>query len=134
MDVLCIRPILATIADPAGGHYINEQQVTFEEFWRRGGGPIFFVAGILFPITGYGFSAWPELVTLSVRRSADRFFIELPILWNVGLASFVLLGLDSFRYLLSVLVACRAAVFYCITVKTSNQSPEPTAGRRDAHI
>ena len=40
---------------PAGGHYINEQQVTFEEFWRRGGGPIFFVAGILFPITGYGF-------------------------------------------------------------------------------
>ena len=40
---------------PAGGHYIDEQQVTFEEFWRRGGGPIFFVAGILFPITGYGF-------------------------------------------------------------------------------
>ena len=40
---------------PAGGYYINEQQVTFEEFWRRGGGPIFFVAGILFPITGYGF-------------------------------------------------------------------------------
>ena len=40
---------------PVGGYYINEQQVTFEEFWRRGGGPIFFVAGILFPITGYGF-------------------------------------------------------------------------------
>jgi len=40
---------------PAGGHFINGQQVTFEEFWRRGGGPIFFVAGILFPITGYGF-------------------------------------------------------------------------------
>ena len=40
---------------PGGGHSINGQQVTFEEFWRRGGGPIFFVAGILFPITGYGF-------------------------------------------------------------------------------
>jgi hypothetical protein len=40
---------------PVGGHYINGQQVTFEEFWRRGGGPIFFVAGILFPIAGYGF-------------------------------------------------------------------------------
>ena len=39
---------------PAGGHYINGQQVTFEEFWRRGGGPIFFIAGILFPLTGYG--------------------------------------------------------------------------------
>jgi len=40
---------------PAGGHYINGQQVTFEEFWHRGGGPIFFIAGILFSITGYGF-------------------------------------------------------------------------------
>ena len=37
------------------GHFINDQPVTFEEFWRRGGGPIFFVAGIVFPITGYGF-------------------------------------------------------------------------------
>jgi len=40
---------------PAGGHYVNEQQVTFAEFWHRGGGPTFFVAGILFPIAGYGF-------------------------------------------------------------------------------
>src|SRR6266403_2744466 len=40
---------------PSGGHYINEQQVTFAEFWHRGGGPIFFIAGILFPVTGYGF-------------------------------------------------------------------------------
>jgi hypothetical protein len=40
---------------PVGGHYINETEVSFAEFWRRGGGPIFFVAGILFPVTGYGF-------------------------------------------------------------------------------
>jgi len=40
---------------PVGGHYINEQEVTFQEFWRRGGGPIFFLAGILFPVCGYGF-------------------------------------------------------------------------------
>jgi hypothetical protein len=40
---------------PAGGHSINGVQVTFEEFWRRGGGPIFFLAGILFPLSGLGF-------------------------------------------------------------------------------
>jgi hypothetical protein len=40
---------------PAGGHYINGVQVTFEEFWRRSGGPTFFLAGVLFPLCGYGF-------------------------------------------------------------------------------
>jgi len=38
-----------------GDFRINGQPVTFEEFWHRGGGPIFFAAGILFPIAGYGF-------------------------------------------------------------------------------
>src|SRR6187399_2118 len=102
MDVLCIRPILATIADSrrrplhqrTAGHVrrVLASRRRSDLLRRRDS----------FSHHRLRLSAWPELVTLSVRRSADRYFIELPILWNVGLASFVLLGLDSFRYLLSV--------------------------------
>ena len=40
---------------PVGGYYIGDESVTLAEFWRRGGGPMFFVAGIMFPVCGYGF-------------------------------------------------------------------------------
>jgi hypothetical protein len=46
--------IFSPTENPFGGS-INGQEVSFGEFWRRGGGPAFFIAGILFPITGYGF-------------------------------------------------------------------------------
>jgi hypothetical protein len=42
---------------PAGGHWINGEAVSFTEFWRRGGGPMFIVVGILLPLIGCGIAA-----------------------------------------------------------------------------
>ena len=69
---------------PAGGRYINGQQVTFEEFWRRGGGPIFFVAGILFPIAGYGF----------VRAQSWSRYLFAALQIAIPISSLLLGGLD----------------------------------------
>src|SRR3954452_11137130 len=44
--------VLAVV--PGGGHWINGEAVSFTEFWRRGGGPLFLVVGILLPVIGYG--------------------------------------------------------------------------------
>ena len=40
---------------PIAGHHIGREQVSFIDFWRRGVGPMFFLAGILFPVCSYGF-------------------------------------------------------------------------------
>jgi hypothetical protein len=89
MDVFRVWFILATVVDSS--HYINGHQVTFEEFWRRGGGPIFFICGILFPIIGYGF--------VRARNWSRYFFtglqIAIPVM-SLFLGSFdwqILLGL-----------------------------------------
>ena len=39
---------------PSGDYCINGEPVSFTEFWRRGGGPLFVAVGILLPIIGYG--------------------------------------------------------------------------------
>ena len=39
---------------PGGGHSINGELVSFTEFWRRGGGPVFVAVGVLLPVIGYG--------------------------------------------------------------------------------
>jgi len=39
---------------PGGGYSINGESVSFTEFWRRGGGPLFVAIGILLPVIGYG--------------------------------------------------------------------------------
>jgi len=67
---------------PGGGNYINGVQVTFEEFWRRGGGPTFFFAGILFPLCGYGFvRAWNWsrylFIALQFALPASAFFFGI---------------------------------------------------------
>jgi hypothetical protein len=64
---------------PFGGS-INGQEVSFTEFWRRGGGPTFFIIGILFPITGYGF--------LRARNWSRYLFAG----FNVALAVFSVFG------------------------------------------
>ena len=51
----CFTLFLPLSLIPAGGHSIGGQEVTFTEFWQCGGGPTFFIAGIRFPLTSYGF-------------------------------------------------------------------------------
>ncbi len=83
---------------PAGGHWINGQQVTFEEFWRRGGGPIFFIAGILFPIAGYGFvqaQRWSRYLFAALQIAipvTSLFFgtLDWQLLLAVAWAAFVI--------------------------------------------
>jgi hypothetical protein len=83
---------------PAGGHYINGQQVTFAEFWRRGGGPIFFIAGILFPIAGYGFvhaQRWSRYLFAALQIAipvSSLFFgsLDWQVLLGVAWAAFVI--------------------------------------------
>lgn len=65
------------------GHRINGEEVSFTEFWRRGGGPAFFIAGILFPITGYGFlraRSWSRylFVGISIALAILSAFGSLP--------------------------------------------------------
>jgi hypothetical protein len=82
----------------AGGHYINGQEVTFEEFWRRGGGPIFFAAGILFPIAGYGFvraQSWSRYLFAALQAAipvSSLFLggIDLQLLLSVALSAFAI--------------------------------------------
>lgn len=52
--VMCFAFVLLLPLSLIGGHSINGVQVTREEFWRRGGGPLFAIAGALFPVCGYG--------------------------------------------------------------------------------
>lgn len=40
---------------PVGGHFIGQERISFIHFWRRGAGPAFLLAGILFPLCSYGF-------------------------------------------------------------------------------
>jgi len=83
---------------PAGGHYINEQQVTFEEFWRRGGGQIFFAAGILFPIAGYGFvraKSWSRYLftALQIAIPVSCFFfagVDWQVWFGIAWSAFVI--------------------------------------------
>jgi hypothetical protein len=64
---------------PAGGHYINGVAVTFAEFWRRGGGPVFFVAGIVFPLIGYGF--------IRARNWSRYLYVGIHVAWGISFLS-----------------------------------------------
>ena len=63
LTVLCFAGVLFPViaAIPGGNFTINGQEVSHAEFWRFGGGPLFVLVGIVFPITGYAFAkrkAW----------------------------------------------------------------------------
>jgi len=58
LTVLCFASVLAPViaAIPGGIFTINGQEVSHAEFWRLGGGPLFVLVGIIFPVTGYAFA------------------------------------------------------------------------------
>ena len=78
--------------------YISGQQVTFAEFWHRSGGPIFFIAGILFPVTGYGFvhaQNWSRYLFAALQigiLATSLFFggLDWQVLLGVAWAAFVI--------------------------------------------
>jgi hypothetical protein len=80
------------------GHRIGGQEVSFAEFWRRGGGPAFFIAGILFPITGYGF--------LRARAWSRYLFV------GISIALAILSAFSSLREALMALVWAAAVAYY----------------------
>ena len=57
LTILCFAGVLFPVfaAIPGGSFGVNGQQVSYEEFWRLGGGPVFVLAGIVLPISGYTF-------------------------------------------------------------------------------
>jgi hypothetical protein len=64
---------------PAGGHYINGTEVTFAEFWRRGGGPLFFAMGIVFPLMGFGFlraQNWSRYAFVGIQIAEAIFLMQ----------------------------------------------------------
>jgi hypothetical protein len=80
------------------GHRIYGQEVSFTEFWRLGGGPAFFIAGILFPLTGYGF--------LRARSWSRYLFV------GISIALAVLSTFSSLAEGLMALVWAAAVTFY----------------------
>jgi hypothetical protein len=80
------------------GHRLHGQEVSFTEFWRRGGGPAFFIAGVLFPLTGYGF--------LSARGWSRYLFVGI----SIGLA--ILSTFSSLADGLMALVWAAAVTYY----------------------
>ena len=65
------------------GSSINGQEVSFGEFWRRGGGPAFFIAGILFPIAGYGFlrvRSWSRYLFIGISVASAIFSLFASLL------------------------------------------------------
>ena len=69
---------------PYGSHRINEVEVTFAEFWRRGGGPLFFIAGIVFPILGYGFVRRRNWARYGFTAVQVALAVVTPILGGAG--------------------------------------------------
>jgi hypothetical protein len=80
------------------GHRMYGQEVSFTEFWRLGGGPAFFIAGILFPLTGYGF--------LRARSWSRYVFV------GISIALSVLSTFSSLAEGLMALVWAAAVTFY----------------------
>ena len=58
LTALCFAGVLFPViaAIPGGTCTINGHEVSHTEFWRLGGGPLFVLVGIVFPIVGYAFA------------------------------------------------------------------------------
>jgi len=50
---LCL--VVAAIPVPHMHYEINGHDVSYADFWKLGGGPLFVVAGIVLPLSGFGF-------------------------------------------------------------------------------
>lgn len=89
---------------PFGEHRIDDQEVSFSEFWRQGGGPVFAGIGLLSISLAYGFiraTRWARLlavmtglaVTALAAFEARRFtweILTMALLAGVGWPAYLL--------------------------------------------
>lgn len=70
---------------PTGGHWINGEAISFTEFWHRGGGLMFLVAGTLLPLIGHGIAtrkSWSRYAFLGFLIITLVFSITAQPLWD----------------------------------------------------
>ena len=87
------------MAIPSDEYFINNHPVTYEEFWKFGGGTFFIITGLLHPIIGLLFIKKKSIgrvllvgfiVTIFVAESVAGIFVEI---YRKNLASVLQTGL-----------------------------------------
>jgi len=124
-------PIIAAI--PGNGFRINGQAVSHANFWRLGGGPLFVIVGIVFPIAGSAFVK---------RKSWGRYllagFFIVSIIARLIAGEFVPIYKNSLIDFIESLVFISLLVWYLFfktsvkeyfdhTMESSNQAFDGTA-------